>query len=109
MYVCVWMCVGGVNNGLNIPTLLPRALVCLTHSFPHSSLPSWTEKKKLLLLLTRGRGLSEHLIMWTPPHNHHSSLFYLVSEAAKLQEKKGGGGDVTPPFCRVCARVVAYF
>lgn len=87
---------GGRNNGLNIPTLLPRALVCLLHSFPHSSLSllPLLDRKKLLLLFTLegwgGEG-SECASYKPLSHSHPpppSSPFYLVSEAAKLKEKE---------------------
>lgn len=106
MCVAVCVCWGG-GGELTVVSTFP--LSCREHSFvSHIPFPihlSPSGQKKNLLLLTRGRGLSEHLIKWNrppPPHHPHpSSLFYLVSEAAKLQEKKGGREDVPPPFCCV--------
>lgn len=82
---------GRNNSLLDIPTLLPRASVCLLHSFPHSSFSSWEAeegKKPSCYFFTWGRvrqGLKNLSGIGPPPL---SSLFYLVSGAAKLWERE---------------------
>lgn len=123
LFLCVYInsaeSCGGGTMASNIPTLLLRALVCLLHSFTHSSLslcPLLDRKKPLLQPFTGGgvwlcvlKTPEWNQSSWTQPAPLFplSSLLCLVSEAAKLKEKeeKEEMHSFSPSRClSVCTR-----